>query len=257
MPVIDSPPRHDVHSEPGIRPVSGREPVAPEPPTAPVPLTASPRTWPRRVATVGLAVLTAAHLLAALGYLFVITTIPARNDLQTGPRPAVVGPQSAAAPVAGPEVAPTAAVRATDLSIPKLQLREALVDLQLDAAGVLQPPTNPALAGWFAGAAAPGAVGPTVIVGHVDSKDGPGVFFTIKNLAAGDVVEVGRSDGRTARFRVTEVQAFDKTRFPTDRVYGPTAGPELRLITCGGAFDAATGHYERNVIAFGVLADPG
>ena len=53
------------------------------------------------------------------------------------------------------------------------------------------------------------------------------------------------------------MQAFDKTRFPTDRVYGPTAGPELRLITCGGAFDAATGHYERNVIAFGVLADPG
>jgi len=252
MPVIDSPPRYDDRSGPGIQPGSGREPVAPEPPTAPVPLPAGPRTWPRRMATVGLAVLTAAQLLAALGYLFMITTIPARTDLQTGPRPAVVGPRSA-----GPDVVATAAVRATDLSIPKLQLREALVDLQLDAAGVLQPPPNPTLAGWFAGAAAPGAVGPTVIVGHVDSRDGPGVFFTIKNLAAGDVVEVGRSDGRTARFRVTEVQDFDKTRFPTDRVYGPTAGPELRLITCGGAFDAATGHYERNVIAFGVLADPG
>ena len=72
----------------------------------------------------------------------------------------------------------------------------------------------------------------------------------VVGIAIGEV-----RDGLLARF--TEVQAFDKTRFPTDRVYGPTAGPELRLITCGGAFDAATRHYERNVIAFGVLADPG
>jgi hypothetical protein len=217
------------------------------------------RTWPRRLATAALALLTVTQLTAALFYLLVLTTVPQRDDLRTGMRSVVVGAQPAPSPAAAaptPAAAPApAAVRATELSIAKLRLRQPLVGLDVDASGVLQPPSSPDLAGWFIDSAVPGETGPTVLAGHVDSTTGPGVFVALKNLAPGDLIDIGRSDGHTAHYRVTAVQAFDKTRFPTDRVYGPTTGAELRVVTCGGAFDRATGHYERNVIIFGVAAE--
>jgi LPXTG-site transpeptidase (sortase) family protein len=95
-----------------------------------------------------------------------------------------------------------------------------------------------------------------VIAGHVDSKDGPGVFYRLKDLAPGDQVDVGRSDGKTARYRITEVFTVEKDKFPTQKVYGQTPGSELRLITCGGTFDEVAGHYLRNVVVSGVLVDP-
>jgi len=126
----------------------------------------------------------------------------------------------------------------------------------MDANGVLVPPDSYSVAGWFTGSAPPGDVGPTVIAGHVDSRAGPGVFYRLDDLRAGDVVTVGRSDGATARYRVTDVLVVAKTTFPTGRVYGPTPGPELRLITCGGEFDRSARRYLRNVVVSAVL-DPG
>lgn len=172
-------------------------------------------------------------------------------------------PSAAAASVPGPVTValvpaapvPAAPVRAASIDIPKLGVRGDLIDLNVDAAGVLQPPPTADVAGWFTGAAAPGEPGPTVIAGHVDSRDGPGVFFALKDLAPGDLVDVGRSDGGSARYRVTEVLTVAKDAFPTQRVYGPTSGPELRLITCGGEFDRASGHYLRNVVVSAVLVD--
>jgi LPXTG-site transpeptidase (sortase) family protein len=233
-------------------------PASPPPPSTGS--TPAARSWPRRWAAIALAVLTVLQLLAALGYLLVITTVPAKIDLTAGPRPALVGPVAGAAPVdgataPGPPTA-TPAVRATDLFIPKLKLRQALIELGVDGAGVLQPPSSPKLAGWFPGAASPGEVGPTVIAGHVDSKEGPGVFYRLKDMVPGDLVDVGRSDGKTARYRVTEVFTVEKDKFPTQKVYGQTAGSELRLITCGGTFDTVAGHYLRNVVVSGVLVDP-
>lgn len=222
----------------------------------------------RPVAFGALAMLAMVSLLAALAVLFWITTVPPRLDLETGPRGEVgprsgTGPSTPGTPVPGspvpgssvPGVVVPPPLRATELVIPRLGLRGALQELGTDPAGALQPPAAPDVAGWFAGAAAPGEQGPTVIAGHVDSRTGPGVFFRLADLAPGDRIEVGRSDGRTASYRVTDVLTVDKDRFPTGLVYGPTAGPELRLITCGGTFDRASGHYLRNVVVSAVLAD--
>ena len=91
-----------------------------------------------------------------------------------------------------------------------------------------------------------------MIAGHVDSPTGPGVFFALEGPGpAATWSTVGRSDGRTAHYRVTDGAGVDKDRFPTEQVYGPTAGAELRLITCGGSFDRAAGHYLRNVVVSG------
>ena len=109
-------------------------------------------------------------------------------------------------------------------------------------------------AGWYAPGTRPGDPGSAVILGHVDSKRGPAVFYRLRELRRGDLVEVARADGSSVRFAVESVEQYDKRRFPTDEVYYPTLTPALRLVTCGGQFDHATGHYRSNVIVFATLA---
>jgi sortase (surface protein transpeptidase) len=114
----------------------------------------------------------------------------------------------------------------------------------------MQVPSTSTVAGWFTGSPRPGAVGSSIIVGHVDSKTGPGIFYRLPELKRGVDIYIKRSDGTTAEFRVTEVQEYPKDQFPTETVYGPTPDAELRLITCGGTFDSVTGHYLSNIIVY-------
>jgi hypothetical protein len=154
--------------------------------------------------------------------------------------PIVAPPQSAAAQVARP----------VSLTVPLIGVKTNLITLGLAAGGAMQVPSTSTVAGWFTGSPRPGAVGSSIIVGHVDSKSGPGIFFRLPELKNGDDVYVKRSDGTTAEFRVTEVQEYPKDHFPTETVYGPTPDAELRLITCGGTFDSVTGHYLSNIIVY-------
>ena len=110
-------------------------------------------------------------------------------------------------------------------------------------------------AGWYAGEGGtrPGDPGSAVLLGHVDSTAGPAVFYRLRELRPGDRVEVVRADGSTVRFAVDRTEQYPKTRFPTDDVYYPTLTPALRLVTCGGSFDATAGHYRSNVIVFATL----
>lgn len=154
--------------------------------------------------------------------------------------PIVAPPQSAVAQVASP----------VSLTIPLIGVKTNLITLGLAAGGAMQVPSTSTVAGWFTGSPRPGAVGSSIIVGHVDSKSGPGIFFRLPELKKGDDVYVKRSDGTTAEFRVTEVQEYPKDHFPTETVFGPTPDAELRLITCGGTFDSVTGHYLSNIIVY-------
>jgi sortase (surface protein transpeptidase) len=92
------------------------------------------------------------------------------------------------------------------------------------------------------------------MLGHVDSAEyGPGVFFKLGALKPGDTVSVLRADSTTATFRVTRVASFPKDQFPTLEVYGNTDDAELRLITCGGAFDSSARSYENNIVVYAAL----
>ena len=154
--------------------------------------------------------------------------------------PIVAPPQSAAAQVARP----------VSLTIPLIGVKTNLITLGLAAGGSMQVPSSSTVAGWFTGSPRPGSVGSSIIVGHVDNDHAPGVFFRLPELKRGDDIYVKRADGTTAEFRVTEVQEYPKDHFPTDTVYGPTPDAELRLITCGGAFDSVTRHYLSNIIVY-------
>lgn len=108
-------------------------------------------------------------------------------------------------------------------------------------------------AGWWAQGPKPGQRGPAVIAAHVDTKRGPDLFYRLRELRRGDVVSVTRADGSIARFAVERVAEFPKVAFPTAEVYAPSLDADLRLVTCGGTFDRAVGHYRDNVIAFATL----
>lgn len=114
----------------------------------------------------------------------------------------------------------------------------------------MQVPTDFQQPGWFRLGPAPGQLGSAVILGHVDSFRGPAVFFRLGDLRPGDSVSVSRSDGTIARFLVVSVATYPKTRFPTREVYGPHGYSGLQLVTCGGGFDPATGHYLSNVVVY-------
>lgn len=172
----------------------------------------------------------------------------------TGASPAAPSTAPAALPSITTAPAEAAALRATEVRLPTLDVRSALVDLDVDADGVLQTPADPDVAGWFVRGAAPGEPGPAVIAGHVDSRSGPAIFYRLDELTAGDRVEVARSDGQVFAYRVVTVESHPKNAFPTARVYGPTPSPELRLITCGGDFDRRSRHYLDNVVVTAVPA---
>jgi sortase (surface protein transpeptidase) len=139
------------------------------------------------------------------------------------------------------------------LAIPSIGVETELEHLAVRGDGTLGPPADFGRAGWFSEGPAPGERGPAVIVGHVDSRDGPAVFYRLAELRPGDLVEVTRTDGTAIRFAVTDTFEATKDAFPTEAVYGPAAGPTLRLVTCTGAFDRASRHYVSNLI---VYADP-
>ena len=154
------------------------------------------------------------------------------------------------------DAAPTARTRRAkpaSVSIPSIGVGTRLVRLGLNPDKTLQVPRNYSLAGWYTKGAAPGEVGPAVLVGHYDSVDGPAVFYRLKELQPGQKVHVRRADGSTAKFVVDRVKRFGKDDFPTQEVYGDVERPELRLITCGGSFDHRTRHYRDNVVVFAHL----
>ncbi len=166
----------------------------------------------------------------------------------------VPAPDGPAASVPWPSARPATVAPPVRLTIPAIGVRTRLIRLGLTQAGALQVPSSYQVAGWYDRSPRPGATGSAIIAGHIDSYRGPGVFFRLASLHRGDRAYVRRADGSLVVFRVTAVRLYRKTRFPTAAVYGPAAGPQLRLITCGGTFDPALRSYESNVVVYAVAA---
>jgi sortase (surface protein transpeptidase) len=191
---------------------------------------------------------------AALALLGACAAPPAAEPLTTTP-PAGSPAQptgSAARTVAGKGMPPS---EPTEVRIPKIGATSSLVPLGLNADETVEVPPveQPMQAGWYRFARTPGEAGPAILLGHVDGLKKPGIFFRLKELVADDEIEVSRKDGTTARFRVRRTEQVAKAGFPTEAVYGDTAEPELRLITCGGSFDEAAHSYRDNVIVYATL----
>jgi sortase (surface protein transpeptidase) len=142
------------------------------------------------------------------------------------------------------------AARPETVAIPRIDVQAELIGLDLDADRRLEVPAEPQVPGWYVRGPRPGENGAAIVAGHVDSRRGPAIFWRIPELEPGDEVIVHREDGSEVVFVVDRVGRWPKEEFPTDEVYRRSAGPELRLITCGGIFDAETRSYRDNIIVF-------
>ena len=194
-----------------------------------------------------------AGLLVLVGGTVGITTAAWRDDHAQdvfGRIPHVAAPYGPIAAVPGP-ARPAKVPRPVFLIVPAIGVRTRLVKLGITASGAMAVPATTKVAGWYTKSPRPGAIGPAVIAGHVDSYHAEGIFFRLRKLRPGDRAYVVRSNGTLAVFLITSVRSYRKSRFPFQAVYGPVPYPALRLITCGGAFDYATRSYLSNVVAFG------
>jgi hypothetical protein len=172
-----------------------------------------------------------------------MSTAPAATPAMPAPiMPAMVAPQ-------GP--------LPVSISIPAIGVAAQLgKPLGLNPDGTVEVPdvATPNVPGWYSLGARPGDEGNSVIIAHVDGGGGQlGLFHDLPRLIKGDLIKVGREDGTTVTFAVTNVQIINKTKLPSDLVYGPTTGSYLNLATCGGPFDKASGNYLDSVITYSTL----
>lgn len=215
------------------------------------------------------AITVVAGVLATSGAIVIAVAVAAQEHAPQPPRSAAgaLGPATASAPIPVPRSSPDPVPKVVGLvlpsskpvaiDIPAIGVHSTLQYVGLTAQHTLQVPApGPHYneAAWYRYSSTPGSLGPAVIVGHVDSAaQGPSVFFDLGDLRPGDNVLVTRSDHVVAVFTVDGVRRYPKDNFPTQLVYGNTDYAALRLITCGGAFDQATGHYVDNIVVFASL----
>ncbi|MFJ4296756.1 class F sortase [Curtobacterium sp. NPDC089689] len=221
----------------------------------------TPRRRPTLAIAVGVAVVLAGGAVAGVA---VAASNGGSPDAATTVNPSATGAASPSGGAARSDsategfqdpAAPAAASTATPVrvEIPAIGVSSGLEDLHRGAAGELDPPKDWDSAGWFSDGIVPGQVGPAVIAGHVDSPTSAAVFYRLDELVAGDRITVRMSDGSDRVFQVQRSERAAKSAFPTSDVYGTSPTPALRLITCDGTFDTATGHYTDNLIVFATL----
>jgi Sortase domain len=198
------------------------------------------------------------RLLAAGAFIAVVVGgIMAAGLAGSAGAPNAENPPTGSPPVPSPTVAHQGLIAASPqrqyappvrLIIPSIGVDTAVERVGLRPDGTLQQPSGWHIAGWYTGSVRPGDVGPSIIIGHVDSVHGPAVFFRLRGLRRGQVVVVQGSDGRPVTFVVDTAAAYAKTNLPTNAVYGATSVPELRLVTCTGDFDYNARSYVDNLV---------
>ncbi len=158
-----------------------------------------------------------------------------------------------AAPAVQGEILPSSAP--VTLSIPDIGVTTTLMTLARDDKGEAEVPPGEAgsPAGWYKFSPTPGELGPSVILGHVNTTTiAEGVFYRLNELKEGEQFSVSRADGSVAVFAVDRSEVFKKDEFPTLAVYGNTDRAEIRLITCGG-YEPSTGEFTENTVVYGHL----
>ncbi|MER5882783.1 class F sortase [Streptomyces sp. NPDC001941] len=154
---------------------------------------------------------------------------------------------------------PIGPARPSRVEFPSIGVTAPVVARGLDGDGAVDPPPfdTPQTVGWYERGAQPGEDGAALLVGHVDTRTKPAVFYGLSSARPGDKVNVSRADGKVTEFTVEDVQVVDRDAFDAKKVYGQhrPGRAELRLITCGGTFDKEAGAYTANVVVSAYLTD--
>ncbi|MFC5724339.1 class F sortase [Streptomyces gamaensis] len=178
----------------------------------------------------------------------------------TAPKVNVVAPRSQGRPPAPglpPAHEPLPGVGPQSLVVKAMNIKAPIEGHGLDPLGTVELPPyeRPNAVSWYQEGPQPGSPGAAVLVGHVDTKTAPAVFYELSNMKRGQAIGVTRSDGSTAEFTVEDVSVVPNDRFDDAKVYGPRDPDraELRLITCGGDYNRAKHEYTANVVVSAYL----
>ncbi|WP_406862731.1 class F sortase [Streptomyces sp. HUAS MG47] len=201
-----------------------------------------------------------AVLLAALAATVALTGCGASAEPKEATPPARVTETSAAPAPAAEAVAPLSGSEPVRVQVPAAGVDTGagpVLKLGLAADGTVEVPSvaQADRIGWYTKGVTPGETGPAVLIGHFDTEKGPAVLKDVARVKVGDTVTVTRADGTRAVFTVRALEQVGKKAFPTQKVYGNTARPELRLITCGG--ELVDGHRPDNIIVYADLTATG
>ena len=191
--------------------------------------------------------------LIGAGVLFALTTVgPLDNGgsdysdagTVTGFGSVLVTPQAVTPAGPAPSEAPV-----ERLLIPKIKVDAPVVVLGIDPNGVMESPGKPFDVAWYNFSAKPGFGSNAVFSGHVDFRSvGPAVFWDLRNLAAGDLVQVRLADGTLYTYRVTALNTFTAGEAPVAEIVGPTPAEVITLITCSGTFNRETRQYSDRLV---------
>lgn len=144
------------------------------------------------------------------------------------------------------------------LSIPAIGVSATVIRLGGPRVGRISVPSFSKVwdVGWYRYGAVPGNRGNALLLGHVDTYQGPAVFYDLYALRPGDIVRVRIGHGRTRQFKVHWVKEVLKSHFPAKRILGSTRGKHLWLVTCGGQFDYSTRSYLSNIVVYTTPVQP-
>lgn len=181
-----------------------------------------------------------------------LTVAPAPLDGQAG---GAVGPGLPAAH------APLGAALPQRVDVPSIGIQAPVIPRGLDKDGAIEPPPydRPGTVGWWDKGAQPGTAGTALMVGHVDTRSKPAVFYGLSSAQPGDKVRVVRADASVAEFTIEDVRVYERAAFDAHKAYGPRVRgrAELRLVTCGGTYDKAAKEYTANVVVSAYLTGVG
>ena len=179
-----------------------------------------------------------------------VTALASAPPVSSAPAVPSVKIQDGALPTAE-KVEPPVALR-----IPDMELTATVAAVGIDkATGDFDVPPSVDRVGWYRfGPGLEATSGSIVVAGHVDSAtQGKGAFFKLTALKPGAKIMLTGADGIEQEYRMVARERYSKTRIPLDKYFARDGATRLTLITCGGPFDAKTGHYRDNVV---VTAEP-
>ncbi|MCX4693167.1 class F sortase [Streptomyces sp. NBC_01408] len=157
--------------------------------------------------------------------------------------------------------APLGAALPQRVDVPSIGIQAPVVSRGLDGDGAIDPPPEdrPGTVGWWGAGTQPGAAGTALMVGHVDTRSKPAVFYGLSSAQPGDKVRVVRADGSVAEFTIEDVRVYTRAGFDPHKAYGQRirGRAELRLVTCGGTYDKAAKEYTANVVVSAYLTGSG
>ncbi|TYR74685.1 sortase [Rossellomorea vietnamensis] len=141
------------------------------------------------------------------------------------------------------------------IKIPGMDIDTGVIPVGLLDNGEMQVPEETDITGWYDRGVKPGARGNAVIAGHVDSKEGPAIFFYLKDIEIGETITIFDENGKEKTFKVKAKESYKNEEAPIEKIFGSSSERNLNLITCTGTFNYDEHLYPDRLVIYTELVE--